>query len=200
MTLAFKKHWSVWGVWSERYVYVLINILYSPVWDTELETWWRRSAPSFLYLSSFPPLFILSSPSLLPLLLPSFPFQPLLSLPLLSWYLFFKILRLYLYAAQHSYTQIHSHSLANTRNNTCHYQCRPAGSFVITLFVYVCCAHIIYLHVFLLVFLTYLSLSTLSHIIFPLSNAHMSNTTPHKATAPVLNRARNSFGFDLESA
>lgn len=103
----------------------------------------------------------------------------------------------------------HAHSQSYIQwNNMSHYRSWPAGSFVIKLFVFVCCsAHI---HTSLssgfsllhqhtescLSFFSFFSFSFFCH----LSRTHMSKTALHKATASVLNRARNSIGFDLESA
>lgn len=162
------------------------------------------NAPSFQSLSSsFPPPFYLFISSLLSLLPLSFPFRPLLTPLLLFWFLFSRSVSV-LACNTHSYAQIHLHSQANTWNGTCHYQSRPAGSFIITLFVVcVCCAHILLYTCMSFYWFSTDIFHTKAHwviLFFSLSNAHMSNTTLHKTTAPVLNRARNSFGFDLESA
>lgn len=145
--------------------------------------------PVFLFLSlasSCPP--FISSP--LPLLPPS-SFHSLLSLsPPFLLISFFKGLCLYSHAAR-TLTVIHS-----VKQHVSHY-----------LFLFVV------LHTFIRLslqdFLSYTSTPShvcLSFLFFPfpffchLSRTHMSKTALHKATASVLNRARNSIGFDLESA
>lgn len=90
--------------------------------------------PVFLFLSlasSSPP--FISSP--LPLLPPS-SFHSPLSLLLFFWYLFLKVC--VCTRMQHAHSQSYIQW-----NNMSHYRSRPAGSFVIKLFVFVCCsAHI----------------------------------------------------------
>lgn len=156
--------------------------------------------PVFLFLSlasSCPP--FISSP--LPLLPPS-SFHSPLSLPSFSFDIFF--LKVCVCTRMQ-----HAHSQSYIQwNNMSHYRSWPAGSFVIKLFVFVCCsAHIhtslssgfSFLHQHTescLSFFPFFSFSFFCH----LSRTHMSKTALHKATASVLNRARNSIGFDLESA
>lgn len=146
-------------------------------------------------------------PVLLSSLLLSLCCRRLLSIPcslsplLFFWYLFLKVC--VCTRMQHAHSQSYIQW-----NNMSHYRSRPAGSFVIKLFVFVCCsAHI---HTSLssgfsllhqhtescLSFFSFFSFSFFCH----LSRTHMSKTALHKATASVLNRARNSIGFDLESA
>lgn len=146
-------------------------------------------------------------PVLLSSLLLSLCSHRLLSIPcslsplLFFWYLFLKVC--VCTRMQHAHSQSYIQW-----NNMSHYRSRPAGSFVIKLFVFVCCSAHIHTSLSsgfsLLHQHTESCLSFFSFFPFPffchLSRTHMSKTALHKATASVLNRARNSIGFDLESA